>query len=186
MQAELQNTAITGLTGTQGNPTSQDGRMDEKTRDFDTQNNSTPPASHLPAICASDLATSLPDGAPLSLAPELLDCRVEAETVMGGPQKLRTIKQRHVDHERECPSGKVPFLTSSGARAMLKTFKSRRDDWRDKDRHLTVYHCRECQRYHIGNAVNFQGGWKSSQGKRPRHLPDRPRKEKHRGRKSKS
>lgn len=127
-----------------------------------------------PTLDAAYLVASLPAGAAVPFAPEFLDSDVEAEELTA-PQYIPTIKQRHVDSDTQCPTGKVPFLTSSGARSMLKTFKARRDEWREKSHHLIIYRCRKCRRYHIGNAVNFDdGGWNKQQRKRrPRNLPDR-------------
>ncbi len=151
--------------------------MVRKSRGLD---NTTPtlPASVPPAAdCASDLAASLPAGAPLSFAPQLIDSSLEIES-LGGPQLLPTLKQRYADTERICPTGKVPFLTQRAALQMLKTFKKRRDEWREKNRHLTVYQCREavCQRWHIGNLANFEEGWEDRpHGRRPRNLPSKTR-----------
>ncbi len=156
--------------------------MQNESRDFDTPDQPTLPASPLPAVCASDAATSQPAGAPQSFAPEFLDYSVDEEP-LGEPEYLPTLKERHVDKERICPTGKVPFLTASAAEAMLKTFKRRQDEWREKGRHLMMYHCRKCQRYHIGNSANFESGWdKRERKRRPRNLPHKHRKENRRGR----
>ena len=111
---------------------------------------------------------------------------LEKDQLLGGPEDRPTLKQRHVDTERQCPTGKLPFLTASGARQMLKTFKTRRDEWREKERHLVVYRCRHCQRHHIGNAANFQSGWEGAERqRRPRNLPNKRNRSKHFGRRRK-
>jgi hypothetical protein len=133
----------------------------------------TPPASSVPAFCApSDVLASFPDGAPPVPAPQFLDCSVETEP-LSGPVPIPTIKQKHVDSERRCPSGKLCFLSYRAARQILQTFKNRRDNWREKGTHLVVYACDRCQRFHLGNASNFiPGAWKRSERtRRPRSLP---------------
>jgi hypothetical protein len=91
----------------------------------------------------------------------------------------RTVRERHVDESVKCRTGKLPFLTPQGAQKMLKTFKRRRDEWRQRKCYLTTYKCSYCRCWHLGNAEKFQSGWtKSERARRPRHLPEQSHKHK--------
>ena len=58
----------------------------------------------------------------------------------------------YTDTARQCWTGKKVYLSYKGAQRVLRTFKLRSDNYKQKGRFLEIYRCEHCRGLHIGNS----------------------------------